>query len=337
MFWPVQYLLIIAIFVAIVRSYSHKTGVAILAACFLIQAADTSKGWLQNREQLARFQPYDSYAKTLSNVFWKNAPAHYRHLTLIPAVNRPPNWESFAIYAATNHLTTDAVHMARIDLTKQEQSNAKLNQQINTGSFDLDTLYIVENRFVIAALATAPNNTAIAKIDTFNVVAPNWNACGTCPSIDPTLILARDRYASKPGEAISFATTSPNRTYYLRQGWSWSEDWGTWSDGDFAALNFSWPTSKAKSLTLKFDTFVIEDKHPTQEIDVTVNGITHSKMILNNPNDLQLKIVFTPEMQNAKFLSIEFKLNSPARPADLLPNHPDQRMLGIGLRTAVFQ
>lgn len=337
MFWPVQYLLMIAIFAAIVRSYSHKTAVAILAACFLIQAADTSKGWLQNREQLARFQPYDSYAKTLSNGFWMNVPAHYRHLTLIPAVNRPPNWENFAIYAATNHLTTDAVHMARIDLVKQEQSNSKLNQQIDTGSFDLDTLYIVENRFVIAALATAPDNTAIAKIDTFNVIAPDWNACSTCPPIDPTLILARDRYASKLGETISFATTSPTRTYYLRQGWSWSEDWGTWSDGGSAALNFSWPTGKAKSLTLKFDTFVIEGKHPSQEVDVTVNGIAHSKMILNNPNDQQLKIVFTPEMQNAKFLSIEFKVNNPARPADLIPNHPDQRMLGIGVRTAIFQ
>jgi hypothetical protein len=85
----------------------------------------------------------------------------------------PPNWENFSIYAASHGLTTNAVHMARIDLVKQEQSNVKLNQQIDSGILDRDTLYVVENRFVIAALATVPESTAIAKIDTFNIIAPD--------------------------------------------------------------------------------------------------------------------------------------------------------------------
>ena len=336
MFWPVHYLLMIAFFIAIVRAYSHKTALAILSTCFLIQIADTSKGWLQNREQLARNQPYDSYTQTLSNAFWNNAPSHYRHLTLIPAVNRPPNWENFSIYAASNHLTTDAVHMARIDLEKQDQSNIKLNQQIDSGALDQDTLYIVENRFVIAALATTPENTAIAKIDTFNVIAPGWNNCSTCPPIDPNLMLAKNRYASKLGEVISFNTTSPKRSYYLRNGWSWTEDWGTWSEADLATLNFSWPIGTTKSLTLKFDAFVVDGKHPTQEIDIKVNGNLYQKMIVRDANDQHLRIVFTPEMKSAKYLSVEFKFNNPARPIDLIPNHPDQRKLGIGMRSAVF-
>jgi hypothetical protein len=200
--------------------------------------------------------------------------------------------------------------MARIDLAKQDESNAKLNQQIDTGSFDIETLYVVENRYVIAALATASDNTAIAKIDTFNVIAPQWNTCNTCPPIDPALVLARDRYASKLGETISFATSSPNRSYYLRSGWSWSEDWGTWSDTDLATLNLSWPTTPTKSLTLKFDTFVVKGKHPIQEIDVIVNGIFYQKMTLIHVYDNQLVINFTPEMKKDPYLTIEFKLHN---------------------------
>ena len=163
----------VGIFIAIVRTFSYKTAVVILASGFVLQATDTSKGWLRNREQLAHYVSPDEHVQKLSNIFWSQAPKYYRNLTLVPSVNMPPNWENFSIYAASNGLTTNAVHMARIDLVKQEQSNVKLNQQIDSGILDRDTLYVVENRFVIAALATVPESTAIAKIDTFNIIAPD--------------------------------------------------------------------------------------------------------------------------------------------------------------------
>lgn len=337
LFWPVQYLLMIAIFIAIVRTFSHKIALAILGFCFLLQAADTSKGWLINREQLAHYISPDMYAQKLSNIFWKKASQYYRHLTLVPSINMPPNWENFSIYAASNGLTTNAVHMARIDIQKQDESNRKLNAQINSGAFDQDTLYVVENRFVIAALATVPESTAIAKIDTFNVIAPSWNTCSTCPPIDPALLLQRDRYASKLGEAISFANSSPNRSYYLRSGWSWSEDWGTWSDSKIAILNLSWPTSSSKNINLKFDTFVVQGKLPVQEIDVKVNGIFYKKLLLTQVYGNELEIILTPEMKQLPYLSIEFDTYYPTRPVDLIVDRPDYRKLGIGLRSAVFR
>lgn len=337
MFWPVHYLLIIAIFIAIVRTYSQKIALAILLTCFLIQAADTSKGWLQNRKQLSHYHSADAHIQKLSNSFWSEAPSHYRHLTLVPSINRPPNWENFSIYAASHGLTTNAVHMARIDLLKQDESNAKLNRQIDTGIFDINTLYVIENRFVIAALATAPDSSAIAKIDTFNVIAPNWKNCASCPPINTDLILTKNRYAPTLGEVISFAKSYPNRGYFLRSGWSWSEDWGTWSDSKTAILNFTWPTTPSKNLNLKFDTFVVKGKLPTQEIDVKVNGIFYTKLILTHVYNNELSIIFTPEMKKSKYLSIEFEMHNLARPVDLIEDRPDYRKLGIGIRSAAFQ
>jgi len=336
MFWPVQYLLVIACFIAIVKAYSTKVAIAIMTLCFILQAVDTSKGWMRNREQLAHYHSNDELAKKLSDPFWREAPDHYRHLTLVPSVNRPPNWENFSIYAASHGFTTNAIHMARIDLAKQDESNARLNQQIDTGAFNQDTLYVVENRFVIAALATAPDSTAIAKIDTFNVIAPAWKHCASCPPINPNLIITKNRYAQKLGEVISFANSYPNRSYFLRSGWSWSEDWGTWSDGETAILNFTWPTYPSEKLTLNFDTFVNQDKHPLQEISIRVNGNFYQKIALTEPRDNHIDIVLTPEMRKAKFLSIEFLIHNSARPSDLWPSTTDHRRLGIGLRSASF-
>ena len=279
----------------------------------------------------------DKYAQNLSNPFWEALGKHYRNLTLVPSINSPPNWENFAVYAATYGMRTNAVHMARIDLVKQEASNLKLNTEINTGKFNPDILYVVENRFVIAALASAPSDTLIAKVDTFNIIAPRWNNCASCPSIDPALVLGRNRYTTKLGEVISFAISSPYRSYYLRQGWSWSEDWGTWTDSDKAILNFSWPLSPTKSIKLEFDTFVVKGKYPKQEIDILVNGVFYQKLLLTQVYENELEILFTPEMKKAKFLSIEFKMYNSARPVDFIADRPDHRKLGVGLRTAVFK
>ncbi|MBU3630031.1 DUF6311 domain-containing protein [Polynucleobacter sp. AP-Melu-500A-A1] len=336
-FWPIHYLLIITFFVAIVRTFSHKVALGIITVCFILQASDTSKGWLENRKQLATRHSAEEHTHNLSNSFWNSAGKYYSDLTIVPSVNRPPNWENFSIYAVTHHMRTNAAHMARVDLAKQEASNAKLNQQIDTGAFDQGTLYVVENRFVIAALATASDNTAIAKIDTFNVIAPKWNDCSNCPPIDPKLILSRDRYASKLGEVISFANSSPNRSYYFRSGWSWSEDWGTWSDSKNATLNFTWPQLSPKSLNLQFDTFVVKGKHLVQEIDVKVNGVFYKKLFLTHVYDNELDIIFTPEMKKSRYLSIEFEMHNLARPVDLIEDRPDHRKLGIGIRTAIFR
>jgi hypothetical protein len=82
LFWPVQYLLMVGIFIAIVRTFSYKTAVVILASCFVLQATDTSKGWLRNREQLAHYVSPDEHVQKLSNIFWSQAPKNIIEILL---------------------------------------------------------------------------------------------------------------------------------------------------------------------------------------------------------------------------------------------------------------
>lgn len=337
MFWPVYYLLVIGSLAVIFRCYSKKTAYIILALCVALQVIDTNSGWGRNHDQLRVDRSQELHPSRLHNTFWNDAATHYSNLMLVPAIDMPPNWDQFAIYAANHHMKTNAIHMARIDIQKQEVANQKLDAQINTGKFNEDTLYILENRFLIAALASSPSSTAIAKIDTFNVVAPNWNSCKNCPEIDPTLILTRQHYASKLNEPIYFSTYAPNRSYYLRSGWSWSESWGTWSDSDKAVLNLPWPTKSPNSLELTFNAFVVNDKHPTQKVDVLINGNFYKHLHLSEFQNNHLLIPMTEQMKDAKYLTVDFLITDPARPADLLVNVPDKRKLGIGIISAIFR
>lgn len=335
MFWPVHYLFIIGWSIIILGCYSSRNVFTIFTLCLLLQIADTSSGWKHNREQLAIDQSEKLQPNRLSSPFWNKAAPHFNNLVMVPTIDMPPNWEQFAIYAANYHLKTNAIHMARIDLKKQVAANQKLDAQINSGQFDRDTLYIVENRYVIPALATSPDNTAIAKIDTFNVIAPNWNNCSNCPPINPKMLLNINRFVPKLNRNIFFNGNNPDVSYYLRQGWSWTENWGTWSEGKTAVLNLAWPNASSISLELKMNAF-ITDKQPTQDIDVVVNKVHYAHIKLNQTEDNHLKIDFNSEMKAQKYISIEFHIQNPTAPASLDMNVPDKRQLGIGIISAIF-
>ena len=79
------------------------------------------------------------------------------------------------------------------------------------------------------------------------------------------------------------------------------------------------------------------DKHPSQEIDVLVNGELYQHIHLTQPEGNRLKITLTPKMKAAKYLTIEFVIANPVRPADLSINVPDKRKLGIGIVSAIFR
>ena len=68
-----------------------------------------------------------------------------------------------------------------------------------------------------------------------------------------------------------------------------------------------------------------------------VNGIFYTKLLLTSVYNNELKIILTPEMKQAKYLSIQFDMHNLARPVDLIADRPDPRKLGIGIRSATFR
>ncbi|NDE62642.1 MAG: hypothetical protein EB038_10740, partial [Cyclobacteriaceae bacterium] len=181
-----------------------------------------------------------------------------------------------------------------------------------------------------------PQKDLLAKIDGFYVLAPGWQACQSCTKVPVDQIVRLDTFMPTLGEVIGFGRDQSTK-YLLNisHGWAHPEAWGIWSDGSQAQLIIGIPQSGATSLTLTTRAFVTA-KHPTQEIDLIVNGQKRQEVILTKDNNNQITIPIAPEDRQAGQLNIDFRFKNPARPKELGMGE-DQRLLSVGLERAVFE
>lgn len=336
MFWPVYYMISIATCFIIIRNFSHKYSLIILGFFAALQVIDTSRGWHQNKELLSEDKSYELYSPKLKDAFWESAASRFRNIALVSVSNMPPHWEQYALYAAKNMMGTNSVHFARIDQKKIYESNQRLEYQIDTGNLHGDTLYILEDQFIISAIANSPSDTVIAKIDDVNVVIPGWKNCNECLQPEDKKILRIEQFSPQLNGLISFSDKSKNNSFYLRSGWSWPEDWGTWSDGKNAVLNFPWPQKSPNLLKIGLNAFIgAPEKYKL--LSVSLNGKHYDYFTLSHEVGNEIKINLSEQNKANKYLSVEFIIISPQKPYDLNINNMDKRNLGVGITYAIFE
>ena len=335
--WPVHYLIVLGAITLIGKTYPKKWSTIFFALFFFIQLGDTSKAWLVNRIQINKNFSQELASPKLQSQFWQDAAHFYQNIIVVPAMNLPPDWEQFATLAARYHLGTNSIHAARIDLHKEKVSNLNLERALNSGDFSNDSLYILQNNVVISALSNLGENNLLAKVNGFNVLAPDWVSCNFCQTLPPTDILAKSQFLELIGKPFTFSDKNSQALYYLRSGWALPEEWGTWSNGKKAVLNLLIPSTTTNSLTLHYKAFVNPNTHSQLVFDVFINGKWFQQFKVSQFEDNVLKIELNKAVHSEKYLSIEFIFSNPAKPIALGYNNADQRDLGIGLTSAVFE
>jgi hypothetical protein len=182
LFWPVYYVLILMIVYGVIRGYSKKSAILILASCLIIQVADSSAGWWPKRKSLF-MQPTASVMGTpLQDPFWEAAAKRYQNVVVIlPQDGGSIDWKVFADYAAKYHLKTNSAYLGRYDTQKLLDHKKALMSMLAHANYDANTLYILTDNKVIPALVKLHSkNDLFARIDNFNVIAPAWNVCKLC-------------------------------------------------------------------------------------------------------------------------------------------------------------
>jgi hypothetical protein len=216
--------------------------------------------------------------------------------------------------------------------------NTNLQDIIRNGGYDPSALYVLEQRFIIPTLASAGADDMLAHIDGFTVLAPGWLKCKACPQISKEKILKVKEFRPTNRSPMGFSNQAKDQKsiFYLGNGWSWQEDWGTWSDGAIAVVNIPWPIQTPRNIKFDLKAFVITGKHPTQSVDLLVNGAPYTHLELNEFDNNSLVIPITKEMLTQPFLKVEFKINNPEQPSKLISGNKDQRKLGLGLKSIYF-
>lgn len=190
MFWPLFYVLVLAMIFVVVRGYGTRTAIVLLAFALAIQAVDTSAGWRGIQKRLA-IAPAPGWVTPLQGPFWDQAAARYRKVRWVPPVNLSPHWHKLAAYAGRHGLSTDAVYLARVDPRALEGAQKRALAAVNTGRYEADSLYLLNpNLLASAARHIDPTTDLLARVDGFVLVAPGWKGCRACGHLDQELSLA---------------------------------------------------------------------------------------------------------------------------------------------------
>lgn len=338
MFWPVYYLIFFTFIFLIVRGYSKRVVIILLGLGLVIQIADTSKVWLDIRAKLMT-TPTSTWQTKMTDPFWNEAAAKYSKVRL-PLPEDHASWQAVASYAGSHTLATDAVYLARVGKSVQEAAQKKAMATLQSGEFESDSLYILEeSRLRQVALTLDAQSDLLAQIDGFTVVAPGWKKCATCPKVLGEVKVSD--YLPSPlraGEHLLFSQYQSGLRY-TTSGWSHPEDWGTWSDGADAIILLPLETERASTILVEANP-LLSHSHPKQTVEVKINGIPTNSVTLtaNSGGKFEIEIPekIRQQLRHNKVLKLQLHFPDAARPVDIGINS-DGRMLAIGLIALTVQ
>ena len=336
-FWPIYYMIILGSCVIITKVYPKVISIIIFILLLIFQLIDLSPLWMNIRDNI-NHPKISINSKILKNNFWNEAPLIYSNVISKPPGRWNMNWHIFSDYASQNGLATNIVLLARVDKSKLATAQANFDRAIYSGNLDSRTIYILnewKSNPDSPQIKFDPQIDLLARMDGFNILAPGWKLCKTCPQVDPKYEIDKLEPLSIKQKTIFFGKGSEGGALFLGEhGWAGIETWGVWTDSKEAKLLLPLPHSSPLKLKLNLNAFIASG-HPTQEVEVWSGETLLKKMKLTKATGNEVDIELPKTILTKSYISLEFKLLNPARPKDFGLGS-DSRNLGIGLVSATF-
>lgn len=169
-------------------------------------------------------------------------------------------------------------------------------------------------------------------VDTDSLPAPpgiHLRACVFQPSIDAVSTQTANSYVL--GEEICFASNG-NARQYMRNGWSAPEVWGTWTEGEHAALYLPLKEPVTGSLRIMLESNAyVRPGHPELCVSVVLREEVIASWRITREEFVQREIHIL-DLHDLSLLRLDFYISQPASPADL-GESGDARKLGLGFRS----
>lgn len=334
MFWPVFYVIVFVVIYLVVRGNRTRTAVCLLAVALGVQIVDTHAGWVGLR-QSRMMAPASEWSSPLRDPFWTSAAAHYANIRALPPQNQSDTWLPLANYAASSGLKTDAVYLGRMSSTALEQARKKTRQMLETGQYDPDSLYILDENAMLDAVKTINSETdLLARIDGLVVLAPGWKPCTQCLAVPDEAHSMQLVPLIKVGQQQRFNY----KTHHLTQGWGAPETWGTWSAGVDADILLRVPP-EARTVVIEALAFV-PPPHLGQTVAFSINGVqaltTRLTTLQGNHIEIPLTAAIHAAIASDKLMRIHVQLPDAISPKQLGLGD-DQRVMALGLKSLSVQ
>ena len=331
-FWPAAYLLTLVGVAVVIKGYSKSAVIIIFLSASLLQIVDTNAGWGKLNERLNKEMPLAERQKLKSN-FWEMASKNYKKTILAPVGTPSINWRVFSLFSAEHQIGTTGAYLARVDSRRLSQ----LQSNLQNGLIDKEALYIIEPEALPSMLSGLDfEHDLLAVVDGYIVLAPGWRDCVNCDQAFTALNLNEFLRPTQIKQEIFFNKASEINKDYRLNGWSKTiESWGTWSNGTDSQIIIPLPkNAHVKILTLNLRAFV-NQRHPTQKVDIRINGSTSYSFSLSSFEDNKIVLPITPLSLKQGYVSLKFEFPNAASPKQLGLGD-DDRVLAIGLKSALF-
>lgn len=329
MFWPVYYLIYVAVFAVLFRRLAPRVA---LAACALLLAVHAADSWTALRQVRGAFVDPAAWSSPLKSRLWPEMARLYKRVAYVLPRNAPDAFLPWAAYAADHRMAVNFGYFARVNAEKLEAARQATARELLDGRLDRETLYVFENEalWTLAASRIRPGDLA-AVVDGFRIIAPHLRECAACDLRALADARTEEPHVHPMGESISFGSAATGARHAL-MGWSTPEDWGTWSDAPAASVLVRLARSPQRDalLTIEARAFV-NHKHPTQEIAVSVNrvGVGTLRYASAEMGSRTLRIPRAALHAGDGLVLIEFRLKDAKSPRELGLDDDDRRRLGL--------
>ncbi|MFJ7793358.1 DUF6311 domain-containing protein [Pseudomonas sp. NPDC096950] len=334
MFWPVFYVIVLAIIYLVVRGNRPRAAACLLAVAFCVQAVDTRNGWAGLR-QSRMMEPASEWSTPLRDPFWASAASRYANIRWLPPQNQPETWQPLADYAVVHGMKTDAVYLGRMSSKALDKAGEKTRRMLETGHYDSDSLYILDDNSMLEAAKTVNSDTdLLARIDGLVVLAPGWKHCTQCLAVEDEGRSMNWVPMIKIGQQQAFN----HKTHHLTDGWGAPETWGTWSEGAEADILLR-VQPEARSIVIDVLGFVLP-MHAGQTVVFSINGVQALTTRLTAVQGNRIEIPITPAIHEAvasdTLMRIHVQLPDAISPKQLGLGE-DRRVMGLGMKSLTVQ
>jgi hypothetical protein len=171
LFWPMYYLALLAILVAVWRGFPSRVAMVVCAVALGLQVVDSSIAFDRIHQQVAA-----AWRSPLQHPVWQEVAPRYKRVIYVLPPPQSTAYSTFlpwAAFAVQNDMAVNFGYFARVDAERAIEASHALEAAVRANRLDPASLYVFWNDplWRVASAQRGPED-LVGEIDGYRVIAP---------------------------------------------------------------------------------------------------------------------------------------------------------------------